>query len=76
MEKALFTSRVSALKGCIKAGLMRGIGNDTITTTAMVYPVYQRGQLKGYHARVGDIDGIVMAITEQEVASHGADGID
>ena len=52
MEKALFTSRVSALKGCIKAGRARGVNNETIMVTGNAFPVYNRGELKGWHGWV------------------------
>ena len=51
-EKSIFISRVSALQACIRVGRQRGLTDECIAKEGNAFPVYQRGELKGFHALI------------------------
>jgi hypothetical protein len=50
MERAVFLSRTAALTACITAARKLGVDDETIALRSAAYPVYRRGEMKGFEA--------------------------
>lgn len=49
-ERAIFISRVAALKAVVQVASKHGVDNSIIMQRGRAHPVYRRGELCGYEA--------------------------
>lgn len=56
--KAVFLSKVSAYRACIKASKELKVSEDVILSSVKVKPVYSKGELLGYYGFYPTGDGV------------------